>query len=125
MISIYKNKYNEKYSDTHLFCHSSVPLLTNSTFKEEAILYNLPQPELINLIADFNSITGKELTVGSNISELSGGQKIVLMVLLALHSPASRLVFINLYNNLDPERADAIHSLIEKHRPNKQEILIV
>ncbi|NLM90537.1 MAG: hypothetical protein GX179_05030, partial [Candidatus Cloacimonetes bacterium] len=46
------------------------------------------------------------------IEELSGGQKVILMALLAIYSPAPKIRFVNLLNALDPKRRDAIQSLI-------------
>ena len=114
-----------KYGATHLICDSAYPLIINSTLEEEAILYNLPQEVVAKLCAMFADLTGKEIKPVSDIAALSGGQKVVLMTLLALLSSAERIVFVNLPLALDKERSVAVSALIEQFKPLKASILLV
>jgi len=115
----------EKYSPTHLICDSSYPLIANSTLLEEAMIYNLSKESITLLCAEFQSLTGKSIDTSSDISILSGGQKVILMALLAMQSPAEKVVLLNLDAALDKERVNALHLLIEKHKHNKVEVLMV
>jgi ABC-type lipoprotein export system ATPase subunit len=114
-----------RYSATHLICDGSYPLITNSFLDEEAMLYHLDSDAIASLCGQFLTITGKALSLSSDISALSGGQKVILMALLALHSPALSLLFVNLTADLDKERSEAMLALIDKYRAQKTEILLV
>lgn len=90
---------------------TSHPLITDDKLQGEILLYNLDNQAVKVLQAKFLLITDKEININSNISELSGGQKVVLMALLALLSPAKHIRFVNLMHSLDARRREALLSL--------------
>ena len=112
-----------QYSETHLICDSAHPLLTNSTIEDELRLYNLSRASSELLLHHFHLITGKEVNPSSDTTHLSGGQKVILLVLAALLSLAPRILFYNIPASLDPERAEQVRKLIEQYRSQKTEIL--
>jgi ABC-type lipoprotein export system ATPase subunit len=115
----------DEYSNDYLICDVSYPLITNASFNEEILLYNIETHKKASMALDFYDTTGKQLRQDSDISLLSGGQKVVLMVLLALYSPAEKILFLNLQHSLDRERLKAIEITIEKFRTIKHEIRII
>jgi len=124
MTSSHLESLIEQYSETHLVCDSSHPLITNTTLEEEALLYNLDKSSLHIIMDKFGSLTGKEITDSFDINTLSGGQKVVLMVLLALYCSAQNIVFIDLEVSLDALRLKSILALFEDTKPHKREILL-
>ncbi len=112
-----------EYAFTHLICDGNQPLITKATLQEEAMLYNLRPEVLQEVITLFKQITDKEIASETDISQLSGGQKVVLMILLALHSNAKKILLLNAKSALDPERSDAVQTLIKQFQVSKQEIL--
>jgi ABC-type Mn2+/Zn2+ transport system ATPase subunit len=113
------------YGATHLICDGSQPLLSSSDFSEEALMYNLPTGPALQVLSTFNHVTDKAISAQSDISSLSGGQKVVLMILLALYSAAERIVLANIAVSLDIERIAAVKALIDKFKLSKREILIL
>ncbi len=111
-------------AQTHLICDASYPLITSTTLKEEAILYNLEKESTSKLTSDFQTLTGKQISADYDINDLSGGQKVILMILLALASPAQNIVFVNLQSSLDSIRYNEINKMIVSNRTTKNEILI-
>ncbi len=101
-----------KQNESPLFCDAGLPLCGGGTLREELLLYNLPQSSIPELIRRFASATGKELTPDSDVSLLSGGQKVVLLCLCALYSPALWIRFINLWHSLDPANREWVKDLI-------------
>lgn len=89
---------------THLVCDARHPLISHWRLADEMLLYNIGSGKAVELIEDFFRISGKALTTKSRISELSGGQKVILMILLAIHSPAQRILFVDINHALDPEK---------------------
>ncbi len=78
------------------------------------MLYNVPQASIALLIREFVHATGKELIPDSDVSILSGGQKVILMCLCALFSPAPKIHFINLWHSLDSQNRDWAKDLISR-----------
>jgi ABC-type iron transport system FetAB ATPase subunit len=115
----------DQYTDGYLICDASYPLLTNSSLNEEILLYNIERHKWVSLAIDFFEITGKQLGQDSSISNLSGGQKVILMVILALYSPADRILFLNIGHAVDTDRLTTIHALINKFIPDKKEIKVI
>jgi hypothetical protein len=115
----------DKYSEYYLVCDVSYPLITSSSLFEESLIYNIENHKRVSLALDFFDITGKQLRQDSDISTLSGGQKVVLMVLLALYSPAQNICFYKLQHSLDADRLKAINSIIERFRVLKHEIKVL
>jgi len=64
-------------------------------------------------VGAFELISAKALSGNSLLSELSGGQKVILMACLAVFSPARRICFIDLEHSLDPLRHEVVMELIE------------
>jgi ABC-type microcin C transport system duplicated ATPase subunit YejF len=98
----------------YLTFDSSFPMITSSCLKHELLLYNLSQAKTDELLGLFNSISGKELNLQSLTSELSGGQQVLLMALIALLCPAPKLRFINLMTSLDHSKRIVLQELISK-----------
>ncbi len=114
-----------EYSRSHLICDASCPLITETTLEEEALIYGLPHYNLDLVFKQFLELTAKKLDSGSETSQLSGGQKVILMILLALHSKADNIMFANLDVSIDPERLRQIRNLLDQFRSRKKEILII
>ena len=93
--------FDMNQTDTQLVCDSGCPLCGGGTLREELLLYNIPTESYNALQAEFSSLTGKKLSPDSDVSILSGGQKVLLMCLCALFSPARKILFINLWHSLD------------------------
>lgn len=102
----------EKYGERYLICDGKHPLLSSETLWDEILLYNLSAPMFSAMLQHFQSITGKSLRANSQIMQLSGGQKTLLMFLLAYYSPASRILFVNLMDNLDSTNRIIVNYLI-------------
>jgi len=115
----------DKYSQTHLVCDAAYPLLTNSSLEEEAQLYNLEEKPLQQVLLHFYEITGKTITLKTEVTSLSGGQKVVLMFLLAILSKARNIVFIGLEVSLDSERLAQLNKLLQELSPHKNDIIII
>lgn len=77
------------------------------------LLYNLNEEKMLLLTRQFHLLTGKELSLSSKTEELSGGQKVILMCLMALCSPARAIAFINLERSLDAHRRNALQAVIQ------------
>jgi len=112
-----------KYPD-RLICDASCPLITNKLLEDELLLYNLNNSARELLFSHFKSMCTHQLHSEFCPEELSGGQKVILMVLLALLSPAERIVFFHLYDSLDAVRIKEIDLLIVKFGEHK-DILVV
>ncbi|MDY0151045.1 MAG: hypothetical protein RBS43_02090 [Candidatus Cloacimonas sp.] len=89
------------------------PLITADKLQDELILYNLDAASYGVLQTEFLRITGKEIDKHSFTTALSGGQRIILMALLALLSPAPKLKFINLMHALDSTRRRYLQELLD------------
>lgn len=100
--------------DTQLLCDSGRPLCGGGTLREELLLYNVPPDSRPALSAEFASLTGKVLRPESDVSILSGGQKVLLMCLCALFSPARGILFTNLWHSLDPDNRAKTKELIAR-----------
>lgn len=77
------------------------------------LLYNLNEEKMLLLTRQFYLLTGKELGPTSKTEELSGGQKVILMCLMALYSSARAIAFINLERSLDAHRIAALQAVIQ------------
>lgn len=115
------NKYNTQY----LICDSAYPLISNSYLYEEAILYNLDIDKTNKVLDLFTRMTSKRLSLIDDLTSLSGGQKVLIMVLMALHSKAQNICFINLSNCLDQNNSSVVFELINGMKPLKNEILFL
>ena len=102
-----------------LYCDASRPFITQDLLREELALYNISPERLSFLYRDYARITGKEITPDSRITELSGGQKVMLMAMLALYSPASSIRFVDLHISLDSANRELISGIIERFAVEK------
>lgn len=101
---------------SYLIADGQHPLVCTDLVRDEFILYNLGTKEEALLFRDFERITAKKIDRESALDALSGGQKVVLMALLALYSPALRIEFVDLTHSLDEDKAAEILALIEKSK---------
>lgn len=104
-------------SDPHanagfLIADASQPLITGDELWEELILYRISGAQEAELYELFERISGKSITAKDRPDELSGGQKVILMLCLALCSPASKIVFCDLRHSLDVARYEMVLELI-------------
>jgi len=107
------------YEKDYLVCDGQSPLITDACLRDEALLYNLQDKDIQWLQAEFSRIFNKTLSPDYRISELSGGQKVILTFLLAMASPARRILFVHLYDCLDAGKRRMIQDLINLH-PEKE-----
>jgi len=98
---------------SYLTANAAHPLITHGSFKVEALLYHLDSDAIQQVITNFQMICSKDLLPETIISHLSGGEKVVLMVLIALFCPAPQLRFIGIWHALDGEKRLAIQELLD------------
>jgi len=101
------------HKQSYLTADAAHPLITHGSFKVEALLYHLDYDGMDQVANNFQVICSKELSPEIIISHLSGGEKVVLMVLIALFCPASHLRFIGIWHALDGEKRLAIQKLLD------------
>ncbi|MCB5284924.1 MAG: hypothetical protein LHW45_04960 [Candidatus Cloacimonetes bacterium] len=106
--------------DIQLLCDAGQPLCGGGTLREELLLYNVPPASLGALSAEFAALTGKDLVPDSDVNILSGGQKVLLMCLCALFSPARRILFTNLWHSLDADNRARTKELIARLRGDRE-----
>ncbi len=102
------------YGDEFLVCSGDLPWIGTGRIRDEALFYCLDSSAETTVIRRFNLITSKDADRNTLFHTLSGGQKVILMALLALFSPAKRILFHNLNHNLDPEKRVIISGLLEE-----------
>jgi|GEM_PF-1687717 len=105
-------KLCELYGSDYLICDGSNPLITDS-LAEEMLLYHIDvqfQWQVLNL---YNQLCARNLCHSANISALSGGQKILLMIVLALHSRAKKLLLINVFEHLDADKKKSLKAYLD------------
>lgn len=98
----------------YLICAARHPLVSSSKLWDELLLYNLNPAAQTRLAALFEKLTGKSITADSPVNTLSGGQKVMLMCLLALLSPAPRILFLDLWHSLDTENRSKVQQLLSE-----------
>ncbi len=101
-----------EYGSEYLICDGRMPIVAQS-FYEECLLYGLGNTAREKIKNQFNSFTNKNLSDEEELALLSGGQKVILMALLALASPAPRILFRSLFDNLDLQNRSRLHALLE------------
>lgn len=99
-------------SDNYLIAKADQPLICADKVWDELLLYNIAPPRAQVLFTEFIELTEKHLDANSLLTHLSGGQKVILMALLALHSPAQRICLVNLDRYLDASRAARLDELL-------------
>ncbi|HQF67403.1 MAG TPA: hypothetical protein PLC91_00525 [Candidatus Cloacimonadota bacterium] len=112
-----------KHSRQWLICPARYPLVTTGSLRGEALLYNLGKNALEEVCVEFKACTGKDLSLESELCALSGGQKVLLMCLLALHSPAPRIHFLDLWHSLDASNRARVQSMLQKHSQTREILL--
>jgi len=113
----------DKHSKQWLICPARYPLVTTGSLRGEAMLYNLDKHTLEKVCAEFMAYTGKDLSPESELSTLSGGLKVLLMCLLALHSSAPRIQFLDLWHSLDANNRTRIQSLLQQYCQTREILL--
>lgn len=103
-----------------LICDANHPLISQC-LREEILLYHIDTQGEAILRESFERLSGKSISTDHDLSELSGGQKVLLMLLLALLSPAESIVFKDLHHSLDAHRWDLAKRMISE---SDQEILM-
>lgn len=106
-----------------LICDASRPLISIGSLREEVILYNLSKERANYLYRDYGHLIGREVTEKTLTHELSGGQKVLLMAMLALYSPARSIRFYDLHTSLDQTNRDIISGIIERFAVEKDILL--
>jgi ABC-type multidrug transport system ATPase subunit len=107
-------------ANTHLICDARHPLITPWRLADEALLYQINGRDLERLAHEFATLSGRRIAPQSRIGELSGGQKVMLMVLLALLSPARKIMFVDLGHSLDSSKQPLIRALIDRFRDGRE-----
>ncbi|MCK9557117.1 MAG: hypothetical protein PHO85_06635 [Candidatus Cloacimonetes bacterium] len=97
----------------YLIADALHPLVCTDKVRDELLLYNIQAQDYPKVFEQFKLICDKGLDVASALQELSGGQKVILMAILAIYSPARRIHFINLNRYLDASKANALKTLID------------
>ena len=113
----------QSLKERYLVCDAGCPILSSGSLADEMLLYNLKEEMMLLLTQQFLLLTGKELSPSSKTEELSGGQKVILMCLLALYSPARAIALINLERSLDAHRRNALQAVIQNLAAGREIIL--
>ena len=103
----------------YLICDARHPLVSGVKLLDEFILYNLDKAARQEVCAQYKSFTGNTIGTDSRTEVLSGGQKVLLMLLLAMYSPAPKLCFIGLERGLDMEIRLKVRSLLDSQAQKK------
>ncbi|HOZ01989.1 MAG TPA: hypothetical protein PLG20_09235, partial [Candidatus Syntrophosphaera sp.] len=111
---------NDALFSQYLVCDARHPLAGGGKLREELLLYKLTPSDCTLLENEFAHLTGKQISPDSETATLSGGQKVLLMCLLALLSPAPKIDFIDLLRSLDANNRNAVQGLIERARSAKE-----
>ncbi|MDZ4182590.1 MAG: hypothetical protein U1B83_06920 [Candidatus Cloacimonadaceae bacterium] len=102
---------SERAKDS-LICDANHPLISAGKLLEEIIIYSIAPSLHAPLLDSFASLCGKAINLSTEVSTLSGGQKVILMFLLALYSPAPNILFVDLPAFLDPGRREGVLAMI-------------
>ena len=94
-----------------LICDANHPLISQC-LREEILLYHIDTQGEAMLLERFERLSGKSISTDHDLSELSGGQKVLLMLCLALLSPARSIVFKDLRHSLDAHRWEHAQRMI-------------
>lgn len=124
-MSVTLDKIIEQFADDFLICDVHNPIICNTVVNEEAALYNLSEESINECLTVYKNITGETLTLNTELSTLSGGQKVALMLLLALYSPAQKIVIIDFKFTLDAAKTEEFTRLIQSFRHKGKEIKLM
>jgi len=97
----------------YLTADAAIPFVTNDKLRDELLLYHLDTVSQQRLFTTFEQLSGKSIDPNTKVLELSGGQRVILMALLALFCPAPAIRFINLMSALDLQRREALGKLLD------------
>ena len=97
----------------YLICDAAIPLISTS-LADELLLYHIAGNDIMPVIRSFNELSGKQIDEDFDLSQLSGGQKVLLMLCLALASPAEALCFKDLAHYLDDKRWAMVQSMLKR-----------
>ncbi len=84
-----------------------------ATLREEAFLYNVNPENLKKVIASFQKIAKISINEFTCIRKLSGGQKALLSTLIAIYSPAPKILFFNFFDAIDQEKKSQILEIVK------------
>jgi len=93
-------KYITTYGEEYLIFDGRIPSLSNGTVLEEMNLYNISAESSTKILSLFEKIADKALSSSDKTGELSGGQKTILSIIIALESSAPKLLFVNFFKSL-------------------------
>jgi hypothetical protein len=102
----------------HLIADAKHPLLCRDQVSSEMILYNIAPDVALKIFAEYQRISKVSIEHATSLPTLSGGQKVLLMALLALYSPAEAIRFVDLDHSLDQPKATALKQLINESDKN-------
>lgn len=112
------------YGDTYLICDCNHPLITHGSLMDEAKLYDLDSEQVKTVINLFIAMADKAIDADLQIDTLSGGQKVILSVLLAATSRATQILFYDLDRSLDDMRQKMIKDFLDSHRHRKEILML-
>jgi ABC-type Mn2+/Zn2+ transport system ATPase subunit len=88
--------------------------LISSCLKDEMLLYHIDTQSEALLLESFERLSGKSIDSDHDLSKLSGGQKVLLMLCLALQSPAKSIIFKDLRHSLDAQKWGLTKRMIDE-----------
>ena len=103
-----------EFGEEWLVLDGKRPCVTEAAVQEEFCVYSLSAEEERRVLALFEEISGQALTCASRLHELSGGQKVIFSALLALHSSAKKLLFVNFFLALHESKKRRIQELLQQ-----------
>lgn len=101
----------EQYGNTHLIIDGRIALISPGPVKEEALLFGLTLDQIAAVLDQASQILQQQITPETRGDCLSGGQQIVVAILLALASSAEKILYIHVFEALDAERREQLQKL--------------
>lgn len=118
-------KYIKSYGEEYLIFDGRIPTLSNGTVLEELNLYNISAGKCQKILELFEKITDKKLSISHKTGELSGGQKTILSIIIALESAAPKILFVNFFKSLHHNKKEIILQLLHDYTNSKEDIKII
>ena len=109
----------EENTDNYLIVDGVYPIITSSTVYDEALIYRLSEEDINACITDFNRLTNKFIDSQTKTTQLSFGQKILLSILLSLHSVAENIFLHKVKSSLDLNLFESLENLIQMNFSGK------
>ncbi len=109
----------ELYGEDHLVVDGRIPLVSQGPFQDEALLYHLSPVDLEGVMRDFKTLTGQVLGSQTLLKTLSGGQRVILGILLALKSSAPKVLVAHVMGSLDSLRTVMIREILDREPPGR------